>query len=114
MKLNIINFTITILIIIIVIVFFGNEYLLDVSLAGIISLLNAIAGYLVFRILIKKEFHQMMKWIFRTILIRIAFMILFSYLLIHYEFVNSIPFILSLIVFYPIHQYIEIKFIKSS
>ncbi len=114
MKLNIINFTVTIIIVIIVTVFFGDKYFIDVSLAGVISFLNALIGYFTFRLLIKKEFHKMMKWIFRSILIRIGLIVLLSLFLISYlKFVNPIPFVLSLLIFYPIHQFIEIKFIKE-
>ena len=113
MKLNIINFTVTIIIIILVTVIFGNNYFIDVMLAGVVSLINAIAGYIIFLILMKKEFHQTMKWVFKSILIRIAFMILATYLLIHFSIVKPIPFVLMLFVFYPLHQFIEIEFIKN-
>ncbi|MDA3871778.1 MAG: hypothetical protein PF551_05435 [Candidatus Marinimicrobia bacterium] len=113
MKLNIINFTVTIIIIILVTVIFGNNYFIDVMLAGIVSLINVIAGYIIFLILMKKEFNKMMKLIFKSILVRIAFIILATYLLIHFSVVKPIPFVLMLFVFYPLHQFIEIKFIKN-
>lgn len=113
MKLNIINFTVTIIIVFVVTVIFGSKYFIDVLLAGIVSLINAISGYFIFIMLSKKEFHRMMKLIFKSILIRIVFIILSTYLLIHFGVVKPIPFILILFVFYPIHQFIEIKFIKE-
>ena len=113
MKLNIINFTVTIIIIILVTVIFGNKYFVDVALAGVVSLINSIVAYFIFKKTIKKEFDKMMKWIFKSILIRIALMILFAYLLIHYDIVNPVPFIILLLLFYSLHQFIEIKFIKK-
>ncbi|MEA3499416.1 MAG: ATP synthase subunit I [Candidatus Marinimicrobia bacterium] len=113
MKLNIINFAVTIIIIILVTVIFGSKYFIDVTLAGIVSLINAISGYFVFIKLSKKEFHKMMKWIFKSIIVRITFIILTTYLLIHFDVVKPIPFILILFVFYPLHQFIEIRYIKN-
>lgn len=101
-------------VIILVIAFFpflswGKEYWFEFTIAFSVSLLNAIVGYYLAISSISKSNNTFYKIVYGGMLARMAFVLGFMIYMISNEFVSTIPFFLSMMVFYAIHQWTEIS-----
>jgi hypothetical protein len=87
----------------------GREYWFEFTSAYSASLLNAIVGYYLAINSISKGDNDFYKIIYGGMLARMAFVLGFMIYMISNEFVSEIPFFLSMMVFYTIHQWTEIS-----
>jgi len=87
----------------------GSEYWFEFLCAFSISLLNAVVGYYLAVYAISKKNADFYKIVYGGMLVRMAFVLGFTIYMITANFVEMIPFFLSLMVFYVIHQWTEIS-----
>tara|TARA_B100001123_G_C14424305_1_gene675991 strand:- start:68 stop:451 length:384 start_codon:yes stop_codon:yes gene_type:complete len=104
--------TIETLIIIVVGIFpflsWGSEYWFEFLCAFSVSLLNAVVGYCLALYAISKTNSDFYRIVYGGMLVRMAFVLGFTIYMITQNFVEMIPFFLSLMIFYVIHQWTEI------
>ena len=101
-------------VIILLILFFpflswGQEYWFEFTCAYSISLINAIVGYFLVISSFSDTHSEFYKKVYGGMLVRMVFILGFTIYMISFEYVQSIPFFLSLMVFYTIHQWTEIS-----
>ena len=106
------NFYSTILIIVLGIFPFlsmENKFLIEITYSFLISLINAIAGYYLVLMSIDKPDGEFYKYVYGGMLVRMFVIFSFSIYMIKNNFVLMTPYMLFLILFYTIHQWIEIS-----
>tara|TARA_Y100000590_G_scaffold454242_1_gene600678 strand:+ start:3616 stop:4002 length:387 start_codon:yes stop_codon:yes gene_type:complete len=87
----------------------GKEYVFELFCAFSISLINVIAGYYLVIKSINKSDVEFYKFVYGGMLIRMIVVFGFSIYIISNNFVLKTPYMLYLILFYVIHQWIEIS-----
>ena len=87
----------------------GQNYWFEFACAFGISLINAIVGYYLVVSSFSESNSEFYKKVYGGMLVRMAFVLGFAIYMITFEYVQSIPFFLSLMVFYTIHQWTEIS-----
>ncbi len=90
------------------ILIWGTEFMMEFLLAFLLSSINAFTGYfLVMRSaeMINKDFTIN---VYGGMLVRLIFIIGATLYLNYYELVAMVPFFISLMIFYVIHQWMEI------
>ncbi len=87
----------------------GKMYWFEFTCAFSISIVNAIIGYYLAISSFSKSNTDFYKMVFGGMLARMAFMLGFMLYMITNEYVSTIPFFLSTMVFYTIHQWTEIS-----
>ena len=86
-----------------------NAYSYEILYAFTISLINAIVGYYLVAISINKADPEFYSYVYGGMLIRMIFVFGFSIYIIKNNFVLMTPYMLFLMLFYTIHQWIEIS-----
>ena len=87
----------------------GLPYKLELISSFSLSLVNAIVGYI---LVIKNhgvDNNTFMKNVYGGMLLRMAFILGFSLYMTQYGYLQTIPFFMSLMFFYVIHQWTEIS-----
>ena len=87
----------------------GKDYVFELFFAFSISLINAIVGYYLVIKSINKSDVEFYKFVYGGMLIRMLVVFGFSIYIISNNFVLKTPYMLYLILFYVIHQWIEIS-----
>ena len=87
----------------------GKEYVFELFCAFSISLINAIVGYYLVIKSINKSDVEFYKFVYGGMLIRMMVVFGFSIYIISNNIVFKTPYMLYLIFFYVIHQWIEIS-----
>jgi hypothetical protein len=87
----------------------GKAYWFEFICAYSISLVNAIVGYFLVISSFSDTHSDFYKKVYGGMLVRMAFVLGFTIFMISFEYVQSIPFFLSLMLFYTIHQWTEIS-----
>jgi len=87
----------------------GKMYWFEIACAFLISIVNAIIGYYLASSSFSKSNTDFYKLVFGGMLIRMAFVLGFMIYMISNEFVSTIPFFISTMIFYTIHQWTEIS-----
>ena len=87
----------------------GKEYAFELFCAFSISLINVIVGYYLVIKSIKKSDIEFYKFVYGGMLIRMIVVFGFSIYIILNNFVLKTPYMLFLIFFYVIHQWVEIS-----
>ena len=87
----------------------GKAYWFEFTCAYSISLINAIVGYFLVISSFSDTHSEFYKKVYGGMLVRMVFILGFTIYMISFEYVQSIPFFLSLMVFYTIHQWTEIS-----
>ena len=89
---------------------FGNNYLMEFGSAFLLSSTNMFIGYYLVMHSFHKKTSEFYKFVYGGMLCRMFFLFSFSIFMITNDYLQSIPFILSLMFFYIIHQWTEISF----
>ena len=89
---------------------FEGLYLIEIVSAFLLSLINVFLGYYLVIHSFGKTTGEFYKMVYGGMLFRMFFLVSFSIFMINNGYLNSIPFMLSLIIFYVIHQWTEISF----
>ena len=87
----------------------GKDYVFELFFAFSISLINAIVGYYLVIKSINKSDVEFYKFVYGGMLIRMMVVFGFSIYIISNNIVFKTPYMLYLIFFYVIHQWIEIS-----
>ena len=87
----------------------GKTYWFEFICAYFISILNAVVGYFLAISSFSNKDSEFYKKVFGGMLLRMVFVLGFVIYMISYGYVQPIPFFLSLMVFYTIHQWTEIS-----
>jgi len=90
--------------------YWGSSYSKEIVLAFSLSLGNIFLGYYLVIHSFNKKTSEFYKFVYGGMLFRMFFIFSFSIFMIHNGYLKSIPFILSLMCFYIIHQWTEISF----
>ena len=88
----------------------GELYLKEISIAFFLSLANVFLGYFLVINSFTKKTSEFYKMVYGGMMLRMFFMLSFSIFMINKNYFEAIPFMLSLICFYIIHQWTEIFF----
>ena len=88
----------------------GELYFKEIGSAFLLSLSNVFLGYYLVIQSFSKSTADFYKMVYGGMLFRMIFLVSFSLLMINYDYLSAIPFMLSLIIFYVIHQWTEISF----
>ena len=86
-----------------------NKYFLEILFSLMISLINVIVGYYLVSLFINKPDPEFYTYVYGGMLFRMGFVFVFSIYLIKAHLVLMVPYMLFLILFYTIHQWIEIS-----
>ena len=86
-----------------------NNFLIEIAYSFLISLINAIVGYYLVLMSIDKPDGEFYKYVYGGMLIRMFVVFSFSIYMIKNDFVSMTPYMLFLILFYTIHQWVEIS-----
>jgi len=87
----------------------ATEYWFELLFTFSISLINAFVGYYLVLVSINKSDSVFYKIVYGGMLLRMLFVFSLSIYMISNNFVLTIPFMLFLLFFYVIHQWIEIS-----
>ncbi|MBC8214848.1 MAG: hypothetical protein ISR90_00570 [Candidatus Marinimicrobia bacterium] len=87
----------------------GRNYVIELTLAFGLSLFNAFVGYFIVIKSISLENNLFYRNVYGGMLVRMVFMLGFALYMILNGFVQTVPFFLSLMIFYVIHQWTEIS-----
>ena len=87
-----------------------ESYLKEISIAFSLSLGNMFLGYYLVISSFQKTTSEFYKMVYGGMLFRMLFLCSFSIFMINNGYLQSIPYMLSLIIFYVIHQWTEISF----
>ena len=87
----------------------GTEYWFELLFTFSVSLINAIVGYYLVLVSINKSDSDFYKTVYGGMLLRMVFVFSLSIYMISNNFVLMTPFMLFLLLFYVIHQWIEIS-----
>ena len=88
----------------------GEPYLKEISSAFMLSLVNIFLGYYLVMQSFSKSTSEFYKMVYGGMLIRMIFLVSFSLFMINNGYLSAIPFMMSLVIFYVIHQWTEISF----
>ena len=88
----------------------GELYVREISSAFLLSLLNVFIGYYLVINSFTKKTSEFYKRVYGGMMLRMFFLLSFSIFMITKNYFEAIPFMLSLICFYIIHQWTEISF----
>lgn len=86
-----------------------NKFIVEISYSFLISLINAIIGYYLVLISIEKSDGEFYTYVYGGMLIRMFVVFSFSIYMIKSNYVLMVPYMLFLILFYTIHQWVEIS-----
>tara|TARA_B000000565_G_scaffold244690_1_gene211902 strand:+ start:264 stop:650 length:387 start_codon:yes stop_codon:yes gene_type:complete len=87
----------------------GIDYFAEISFSFSISIINAIAGFYLAYLSIEKTDSEFYSYVYGGMLIRMIVVFGFSIFMIKREFVSTTPYMLFLILFYTLHQWVEIS-----
>lgn len=88
----------------------ADIYITEIASAFLLSIINVFIGYyLVIRSFAKKT-SEFYKIVYGGMILRMIFILSFSIFMITNNYLQSIPFMMSLMFFYVIHQWTEISF----
>ena len=88
----------------------ADIYITEIASAFLLSIINVFIGYyLVIRSFTKKT-SEFYKIVYGGMILRMIFILSFSIFMITNNYLQSIPFMMSLMFFYIIHQWTEILF----
>tara|TARA_B110000438_G_scaffold271715_1_gene289813 strand:+ start:266 stop:652 length:387 start_codon:yes stop_codon:yes gene_type:complete len=87
----------------------GYDYWFEFACSFIISISNSLIGYYLAISFISESDSKFYTMVYGGMLVRMAFLLGFILFMILNNHVNAIPFFLSLMLFYVIHQWIEIS-----
>ena len=88
----------------------GESYLKEIISAFSLSAANMFLGYFLVINSFEKKTSEFYKMVYGGMLFRMLFLFSFSIFMINNGYLQSIPYMLSLIIFYVIHQWTEISF----
>ena len=88
--------------------FWGSLYKIEILSAFSLSLLNAVVGYILVLRFHSSDSSTFYKNVYGGMLIRMAFILGFSIYMTQNGVLQTIPFFMSLLIFYVIHQWTEI------
>ena len=88
----------------------GESYLKEILTAFSLSVANMFLGYYLVISSFEKKTSDFYKTVYGGMLFRMLFLCSFSIFMINNGYLQSIPYMLSLIIFYIIHQWTEISF----
>tara|TARA_Y100001970_G_scaffold240464_1_gene303227 strand:+ start:660 stop:1040 length:381 start_codon:yes stop_codon:yes gene_type:complete len=88
----------------------GRLYLYEIFSAFSISIANVFLGYFLVINSFEKKTSEFYKTVYGGMLLRMLFIFSFSIFMINNGYLSSAPYMLSLIIFYIIHQWTEISF----
>jgi len=88
----------------------GESYLKEIIIAFLLSLSNVFLGYFLVIDSFTKKTANFYKMVYGGMLFRMLFVFSFAIFMINNGYLSSVPFMLSLIAFYVIHQWTEILF----
>ena len=88
----------------------GESYLKEIIIAFLLSLSNVFLGYFLVIDSFTKKTAEFYKMVYGGMLFRMFFVFSFAIFMINNGYLSSVPFMLSLITFYVIHQWTEISF----
>jgi len=92
------------------VLFWGDSYLKEIISAFSLSAANMFLGYFLVINSFRKKTSEFYKTVYGGMLFRMLFLFSFSIFMIKGGYLQSIPYMLSLITFYVIHQWTEISF----
>ena len=87
----------------------GSLYKIEILSAFSLSLLNAVVGYILVLRFHSSDSSTFYKNVYGGMLIRMAFILGFSIYMTQNGVLQTIPFFMSLLIFYVIHQWTEIS-----
>ena len=87
----------------------GLPYKNEILISFLLSLVNAIVGYVLVLKNHGAEHNTFMKNVYGGMIIRMAFVLGFSLYMTMNGYLQTIPFFMSLMVFYVVHQWTEIS-----
>ena len=88
----------------------GDLYFKEISLAFLLSVSNVFVGYYLVENSFSKSTSDFYKMVYGGMLFRLFFMVSFSVFMINNSYLSAVPFMMSLVIFYVIHQWTEISF----
>ena len=88
----------------------GESYLKEIISAFSLSAGNMFLGYFLVMNSFEKKAPEFYKTVYGGMLLRMLFLFSFSIFMINEGYLQSTPYMLSLIIFYVIHQWTEISF----
>ena len=88
----------------------GESYLKEILIAFLLSLGNVFLGYFLVINSFEKKNSEFYKTVYGGMLFRMLFLFSFSIFMINNGYLQSTPYMLSLIMFYVIHQWTEISY----
>ena len=88
----------------------GESYLKEILIAFLLSLGNVFLGYFLVINSFEKKNSEFYKTVYCGMLFRMLFLFSFSIFMINNGYLQSTPYMLSLIMFYVIHQWTEISY----
>ena len=86
-----------------------NKFIVEITYSFLISLINAIIGYYLVLISIDRPDGEFYTYVYGGMLARMFVVFSFSIYMIKSNYVLMVPYMLFLIIFYTIHQWIEIS-----
>jgi len=86
----------------------GSEYWFEFLCAFLVSIFNSCIGYYLVISSIHKSNSKFYTMVYGGMLVRMSFLLGFALFMILNSYVIAIPFFLSLMIFYVVHQWIEI------
>ena len=89
---------------------FGESYLKEILTAFSLSVANMFLGYYLVISSFEKTTSEFYKMVYGGMLFRMLFLFSISIFMIKNGYLQSVPYMLSLIIFYVIHQWTEISF----
>ena len=88
----------------------GTDYINEMLCAFLLSTVNVMVGYYLVIDSFDKKNSDFYKTVYGGMLARMVFIFGFTIFMINSSYLESIPFVLSLMFFYVIHQWTEISF----
>ena len=88
----------------------GELYLKEISSAFLLSLSNVFIGYYLVATSFSKSTSDFYKIVYGGMFFRLFFIVSFSVFMINNDYLSAVPFMMSLVIFYVIHQWTEISF----
>ena len=86
-----------------------NKFIVEITYSFLISLINAVIGYYLVLFSIDKPDGEFYTYVYGGMLVRMFVVFSFSIYMIKSNYVLMVPYMLFLILFYTIHQWIEIS-----
>ena len=86
-----------------------NKFIVEITCSFLISLINAVIGYYLVLISIDRPDGEFYTYVYGGMLARMFVVFSFSIYMIKSDYVLMVPYMLFLILFYTIHQWIEIS-----